>query len=48
MPVAFPIGNMHVPLDVPFLRLAAIDSNCGVYKIRAGFPIPKTELNDFY
>jgi hypothetical protein len=47
MSVTFPIGNMHVPLDIPFVRSIPINPNGSMHKIGAGLPIPKSELNDF-
>src|SRR5258707_8163132 len=47
MSVTFPIGDLHVPLDIPFVRSIPINSNGSMHKIGAGLPIPKSELNDF-
>src|SRR4029077_13435635 len=47
MSVTFPIGDMHVPLDIPFVRSIPLNSNGSMHKIGAGLPIPQSELNDF-
>ena len=47
MSVTFPIRNMHVPFHIPLACSIAIDPNGGMNKVRPGFPVPESELNDF-
>src|SRR3954466_11569336 len=46
MAVAFPTAIGQVELDGAADRIAAVDSNRGVGKIRAGFAVPGAELDD--
>src|SRR6516165_1164235 len=47
MSVSLPIRNMHVPFHIPLACSIAIDPNGGMNKVRSGFPVPESELNDF-
>ena len=47
MSVSLPIRNMHVPFQIPLACSIAIDPNGGMNKVRSGFPVPESELNDF-
>ena len=47
MSVTLPIRNMHVPFDIPLASSITIDPNRGMNKVRAGFAVPESELNDF-
>jgi hypothetical protein len=47
MSVTFPIRNMHIPFHIPLAGSIAIDPNGGMNKVRSGFPVPESELNDF-
>jgi hypothetical protein len=45
MSVRFPAPVEQIDFDATINWFAPVDSNCGIAKIRAGFPVPHTELN---
>ena len=44
--MCFPTAIKQIDLDATANWIAAIDSNCGVTKVRASFAVPGAELDD--
>jgi len=44
--VAFPIGHVHIPLDIAFKGVLSIHPDGGMNEIGAGLAIPESELDN--